>query len=548
MKRTLSVACGVALLFAARADAQQPGWRISYTVPNRSADDLLSVYFHTRHVGWAVGDGHTNYTGIYHTVDGGRKWDRLELFDGQEHTPDFAAVRFADKLHGWIGPRLGNTLLKTTDGGENWEPVLVKLVDNLYSFRLLPLGVNGLLVASSHGQLLRTDDGGDTWSRVLIDEPAPNVMDIVRADANTFYAVLSEKYTSSGAVYRSDDGARTWEKIFEVPHELNSIAFKDRNNGVLLGKGTGYWTADGGATWKRTIAPGRRNAVAYVDELLVGVGEDPHVLISKNDGRTWIAGPTLPGAPPQQLHDIAAVDFGWWYAPSDRDAKVYGYFDPQNDQMIGHTRTVIPRPLRIGDSERLPPGTYDVMLRHVGYEHAIVLTLEQPAEGYRVGVKGKLGPKDFACTECEAALPVEVAYEDDAGDAAAPDAAGKASSDGDAAGATSEKSRFSVKLEPTDDGVAVVINAAVLPPLTAARFLTVAGVPQQSDVDVKPATRKEGGFLGRLKKAANGDIKGAVAGASPKSASERLKSAQATTPVFYHIKARYDLRLIPAAN
>ncbi|HEX6558119.1 MAG TPA: YCF48-related protein [Longimicrobiales bacterium] len=548
MKRALIYGCALPLLLAGSLSAQQPGWRISYTVPNRYADDLRSVYFHTRHVGWAVGDGHTNYTGIYHTIDGGKKWERLELFDGQEHAPDFNMVRFADKLNGWIGPSLGNTMLKTTDGGENWEPVQVKLVDHLYSFRLLPLGVNSLLVASSAGQLLRTDDGGDTWSKVLIDEPAPNVMDIVRADANTFYAILSEKYTSSGAVYRSDDGARTWQKIFEVEHELGAIAFKDKDHGVLLGKGAGYWTADGGATWKRTIAPGRRNAVAYVDELLVAVGEDPHVLISKNDGRTWVAGPTLPGAPPQQLHDIAAVDFGWWFAPSDRAAKVYGYFDPQNDQMMGHGKTVIPTAVRVGESGRLPPGTYDVMLRHVGYEHAIVLTLEQPAAGYRVGVKGKLGPKDFACTDCEATLPVEVEYDDDASNAAAPDAGATASSDATAVEATSEKSRFSLKLEPTDDGLAVVINAALLPPLTAARFLTAAGVAPQSEVDVKAATKKDGGVFGRLKKAANGDIKGAVAGASPKVASERIKSAGAATPVFYHIKARYVLPLVPAAN
>ena len=65
---------GACLLFTTSLHAQKPGWRVSLNVPNRNADDLRSVYFHTRHIGWAVGDGDRNYTGIYKTAEGGRNW------------------------------------------------------------------------------------------------------------------------------------------------------------------------------------------------------------------------------------------------------------------------------------------------------------------------------------------------------------------------------------------------------------------------------------------------------------------------------------------
>ena len=54
-----------------------------------------------------------------------------------------------------------------------------------------------------------------------------------------------------------------------------------------------------------------------------------------------------------------------------------------DDHAFGAGKIVIPRSMRGEKSgTRLPPGTYDAMVRHVGYDHALVLTSQagtQPA-------------------------------------------------------------------------------------------------------------------------------------------------------------------------
>jgi photosystem II stability/assembly factor-like uncharacterized protein len=529
----LLVGCIVALA-ATDTHAQKAGWRVSLNVPQRQADDLLSVFFQTRHVGWAVGDGYTNYTGIYKTVDGGKNWERLDIFDGQEHTPDFSAIRFADAKNGWIATRTNTFVLRTTDGGDTWEPMDVS-GDYLLANRILPIGVNGLIIASDNGTIHRTFDGGRTWQSVKLQHDDDKVLDVVRPANDVLIALVSQRYGKKATFYRSDDGGSNWEMLSGLPVPIGAIAFKDPDNGVATGKGVAFHTSDGGRTWKRTVAAGWRNAIAYIGDDLIAVGEDPHLLISRNGGKTWTAGPALPAPLPQQLHDIAVVDPGWWFAPSDRDARVYGFFDPENDHAFGAGKIVIPRSMRGEKSgNRLPPGTYTALLRHVGYDHALVLTLDAAAEGVKTGVKGtNLGENEFACTECEAVIPVDLEYEESVSDSPSQTAMIPAS--------------ISFSVEPTENGVAVVVDVAVMPPLTALPYLAALNVGPSTTVNVREEKKKGGGLLDRAKKAAQGDIKGAVAGANPKAASQRVSAAKASAsaPTFYKVKLRYPLPLVP---
>ncbi len=530
-RRSIFVSACLVVLLSTGTQAQKAGWRIAYNVPNRNADDLLSVFFHTRHIGWAVGDGHTNYTGIYKTVDGGKNWQRLDLFDGQEHGPDFSAVRFSDARHGWIATRTSKFVLRTTDGGETWEPMDVS-GDYLLANRILPVGANTLFIAADNSTVHRTLDGGNSWESVRLQPDNDKVLDIVRPAPDVLFALVSDRYGKKATFYRSTDGGGNWEMVSELAAPVGAIAFKDADNGVAMGKDAAWNTSDGGRTWKKTVAAGWRNAVAYVGDMIVGVGENPHVLISNNGGRTWVAGPTLPAPVPAQLHDLAVVDPGWWFAPSDRDARVYGFFDPENDHAFGESRIMVPRSLRGEKSgNRLPPGTYNALLRHVGYDHALVLTLVEPAPGNTIGVKkAQLADNEFACTECEAVIPVELEY-------------GEKQSDADPAQKVMIPVGFSLKIEPSEDGVAIVAEANVLPSLSALPYLAAFGVTPATNVELKAETKKSGGLLDRARKAAQGDVKGAVAGLNPKAASERARAAQAIAPTFYTIKLRYNLPL-----
>lgn len=576
----------IALALPAMVAAQKPGWSVSYVVPKRQADDLRSVHFLTRHEGWAVGDGYDNYTGIYHTTDGGQSWQRLELYDAQPRTPDWAMVRFADAKHGWIAPRLKNTMLRTTDGGESWEPVEMSRIDNVQANDMLTMGPSGVLIAADRGLIHMTIDGGKTWEHAQLkdknDEPSGNDAVSLAAAGRTLYVASMNDVGAEGRVHRSQDGGRTWRLIFEAPQNFGAVAFRDENNGVVLGKGVAYWTADGGETWKKTIAPGKRTAARYLDNnTIVAVGEMPAVLISRDGGRTWRAGPQPPGLNSTALADLNVVDPGWWYAPSDRPAQLFAYFDPEYDAIIGSSTMVLPAAVRIGTSPPLPPGMYDVSIVHDGLEHVMLLTLEKAAPGVQTGVKAaKLSPKQYACDPCEATIPVDAEYETAdatidpaavmAAEAAAADptsastasstststssssssSSSTSASDPTAAAATDpietmvnalvRKAKMGVRLEPTATGFDVVLDVSVPPPASAVGALAMLGITgAEQDVDAK----KTGGSLrDRLKKAASGDLKGAVSGLNPKAAADRKAAAELSKPELYHVKLRYPLK------
>lgn len=119
---------------------------------------LFGVYFIDSLKGWiASGGGAVFDIGeVYKTVDGGITWTL------QISKPDdaFGKIIFVDSLTGWIASN--NGLLKTTDGGNNWEyKEVFKDFDVIWSFTFYNRNrgwANGL-----QGRFASTTDGGENW-------------------------------------------------------------------------------------------------------------------------------------------------------------------------------------------------------------------------------------------------------------------------------------------------------------------------------------------------------------------------------------------------
>lgn len=535
-----AIACAMLLLLAAAqaAIAQSPGWSVALEPGHPHADDMYSVHFLTRHVGWAVGDSAEGFTGIFRTSDGGQTWERLELFDGQEHPPAFSSIRFADARHGWIATRTGKLVLRTVDGGETWIPVPMRQIDNVMANDMLTVGTEGLVIAADGGTIHRTFDGGETWIHSAILTPhglrvPEDVTTIAVAPPSALFAVTRSDVVPHGGIWRSDDGGATWQTVLETDQRLRGIAFGDAYNGVAVGKDVAYWTGDGGATWQRAIAPGDRHDVEYLDaSTVVAVGYNPGALLSHDGGRTWRAAGELHSS--IELLEVDVVDGGWWFATSDRPSRVFQWFDPDFDALLAGGTITLPSAVTFGGEEPLPPGEYDVAAGHVGHDHGLALSLIEPAEGVEIGVTGEqLTDDQYACDPCELVTSLDVGYEVQE------------------YGTESDDTGLGFRLEPTSDGVAIVLDARIAPPEDAVGLLAALGLSEETDVDVRSAVEEGssgGGLFGRLRKAASGDLGGAVAGVDPAAAAERAQSAEAFPPAYYHVVLRLPLSLIPQAG
>ncbi len=138
----------------------------SWTKLPRSAATkwLTQVCFLDENKGWAIGERKS----VYMTVDGGKKWSRVDAAEKVNTKPEnttFRTIAFADALNGmivgqsapppppdrlpaYLQPELSNRrelphltiVLETRDGGKTWKPTTTSVFGQVTKVALIPDG------------------------------------------------------------------------------------------------------------------------------------------------------------------------------------------------------------------------------------------------------------------------------------------------------------------------------------------------------------------------------------------------------------------------
>jgi photosystem II stability/assembly factor-like uncharacterized protein len=143
------------------------------------------------------GDGYkTGY--IYHTADGGDKWD-IDTF-----SLELRSICFLNELVGFAGGY--GAIFKTVDGGSSWQ---ITPATGDFFFSLCFTGEETGYAIGYQGSILKTGDGGNTWENI-----------------------------------------RNGNNLLQGTWHLNQVIFRDENNGYIVGEdGCFLKTEDGGEHW-----------------------------------------------------------------------------------------------------------------------------------------------------------------------------------------------------------------------------------------------------------------------------------------------------------
>lgn len=268
---------------------------------------------------WATtGFDHVNFVPAFEftrTTDGGQTWQPGLLdIDADLYHFDLLAL---DSLTAWLTTAdekdpISGKIYKTTDGGINW----VYQSTAFTGFNQTPAGIYfwnadegvafGATCYENYNDQLAiytTEDGGDNWEEVTGDQMPDQLAGegICWWSGNSNYAAVGDTiwfFTSKNRIFRSTDRGRSWEAFLSDLTNAISIAFKDAQNGILVGiyPNGAARTTDGGESWSSIPIPNdiRATEITYVPgtegTYLIQDGDvmgDQDMLVSHDDGNTW---------------------------------------------------------------------------------------------------------------------------------------------------------------------------------------------------------------------------------------------------------------------
>jgi photosystem II stability/assembly factor-like uncharacterized protein len=236
-------------------------WRQT-NVPTQTT--LTGVFFHDRKLGWAVGHDTT----ILRTSDGGENWECV--YCAPENESPLLDVWFRDAENGFAIGAYGFFLV-TSDGGDTWSNRPVGASD--YHLNHIAKSETGkLYIAAEAGMIYRSHDDGETW----VELPSPY--------EGSFFGTLPLEgdalllFGLRGHMYRSEDAGETWEQVETKTEAMltDGIVLDDTTILVAGLGGALLLSRNEGASFTLRQQEDRKGIATLIradDETVVAIGE-----------------------------------------------------------------------------------------------------------------------------------------------------------------------------------------------------------------------------------------------------------------------------------
>jgi photosystem II stability/assembly factor-like uncharacterized protein len=301
MGRVFAALCLIVLVAVqAQAQAPAPKFKGVWEPVNYGEDLRLNdVFFVTPDVGYVAGVAGT----ILKTSDAGANWTPLLGGDPASQERGISHLWFVTPEIGWAAQITGThtNLLHTTDG-DMWTRVgTIPEHFEDYAF-----GSESLGLYTFGEKIFQTRDAGKTWKEVgrcaakaviggLTREAACQLWKLRFATPDVVYALGQGKSGANAAfVMRSDNGGDSWSVVHVMDGESateGGLFFLDENVGYFsthYGKGA-YRTVDGGRTWTALPATSVYRRIVFADPEVGWSMMYNQLVYTTDGGKRWFS-------------------------------------------------------------------------------------------------------------------------------------------------------------------------------------------------------------------------------------------------------------------
>lgn len=296
------------------------------TMPDLGSVQLTDIQFLDSLNGFACTNGTSSTDGyILKTTNGGDNWNIVL----QRFNTSFNTLGFLDKDFGYVCST-PDSLFKTTDGGNSW---LGNSLGEIFSKNMSVLNKDTLWLSTDSditGGVFVTTNGGTNWVRKF-NETAQNPLKIKMLNSATGF--IARSGTINSYLRKTTDGGNTWNLISGATG-FGQMHFTDSLTGWKNVSGNLEKTTDGGQNWVRVFNLYFGNTTHQILDFKVlskdtiwGVGgyiltSNGRALVYKstNGGTNWTyqIPDTSIHAGTYQLMDFNSKSYGWCYSVISR--------------------------------------------------------------------------------------------------------------------------------------------------------------------------------------------------------------------------------------
>ncbi len=224
-------------------------WKV---IANPVDKNLRHIQFVNPDTGWAAGEGGT----IIKTTDGGYNWN-VQITNVETYIVD---LFFLNQNLGWaltirqLTP-FGTTILHTTNGGDDWIaedfPQQSVIMNTIFFFDSL----NGLIGGKN---ISKTTNGGQTWEITNIDSSFVSGLPVYNFKfySRDFGYACGGFIDLAGVIWKTTDGGNNWVATGVSPDQVFDMCIIDSANAFSLsGDPEGFFgtglikTTDAGKNW-----------------------------------------------------------------------------------------------------------------------------------------------------------------------------------------------------------------------------------------------------------------------------------------------------------
>ncbi|GJQ62746.1 MAG: hypothetical protein SCALA702_17990 [Melioribacteraceae bacterium] len=194
----------------------------------------------------------------------------------------------------FIAAGLSGEYIKTTDGGVTFTQLTSTGIGTNLLYEMLFLNDNLGFASSNGGKVYKTTDLGETWNEQTTGGASSLYTVAIQSGDTLFTAGLG------GTTKKSTDLGENWEVVsVGITNSCDRIIFKNATIGLASAySGEIFRTTNGGLSWY-PVGEGlttslMRDVIFYDDTKAITVGEGGAMLLSVDDGETWVVEDNLP--------------------------------------------------------------------------------------------------------------------------------------------------------------------------------------------------------------------------------------------------------------